>query len=52
MDQACDALGAAHRGTMQAGEWESVNQVLAAMVPDFAREGSEEERDGISEGCY
>ncbi len=24
-----------------------MDQVLAAMVPDFAREGSEEERDGI-----
>ncbi len=47
MDKACSALGAAHHGSMQASEWESVDRVLAAMVPDFARDETEGDRKDL-----
>jgi hypothetical protein len=46
-NQACSALNAAYIGIMQAGEWENVDQVLAAMVPDFARNENEKDRKYI-----
>ena len=45
--EACRALDAAANGNMQASEWESVDLVLSAMVPDFAREEKEVDRAGF-----
>ena len=47
MDEACGALGAANHGSMQASEWESVDRVLAAMVPDFSRDETEGDRKDL-----
>jgi hypothetical protein len=47
MDEACGALGAAHHRSMQASEWESVDRVLAAMVPDFSRDETEGDRKDL-----
>ena len=47
MSDAGSALNAAHNGQMQTGDWESADRVLAAMVPDFARDATEGKRAGL-----
>ena len=44
MQDACLALDSTARGTLTEEGWESLDCIFSAMVPDFAREGSHDER--------